>query len=67
MKEGFVKMASPMNKKFSADIAGVLTVEDSVLLIEIEDVAEPVILANFLEDFNGKEVKISCGYKEELG
>lgn len=61
-----LKMASKINKKYSADIKGVLDIEDDKLDIEVEDIENPINLAKFFADFKDKEVKISITYGEEI-
>ena len=60
-------MASKINRKFSCDIRGTISTDDGIITIEVEDVDEPVVLADFIKDFVGKsDVKISVSYGEEL-
>ena len=59
-------MASKMNKSFKAEITGVLNIEDDCITVLVEDVEEPVVLSQFIEDFNDKEVKISIGHKQDM-
>lgn len=59
-------MASKINKKYSADIKGILDIENDKLEIEVEDIENPINLAKFFADFKGKEVKISITYGEEI-
>lgn len=59
-------MASKINKKYGADIKGVLSIEDGVLSVEVEDIATPVVLSDLFQDFADKEVKITIAYGEEL-
>ena len=60
-------MASKINKKYSCDIKGIISTDDGIITVEVEDVAEPVVLADFIKDFVGKsDVKISVAYGEEL-
>lgn len=59
-------MASKMNKKFSADVRGVLSIEDGQMSVEVEDVDGTVVLSDFFKDFADKEVKITIAYGEEL-
>ena len=60
-------MASKINRKYSCDIKGIIDTEDGIITVEVEDVAEPVVLADFIKDFVGKpDVKISVSYGEEL-
>ncbi|WP_294379459.1 hypothetical protein [uncultured Clostridium sp.] len=60
-------MASKINKKYSCDVKGLISADDGIITIEVEDVDEPVVLADFIKDFVGKpDVKISVSYGEEL-
>ena len=60
-------MASKINKKYSCDVKGLISSDDGIITIEVEDVDEPVVLADFIKDFVGKpDVKISVSYGEEL-
>lgn len=59
-------MASKRSKTYKAEINGVLFVEDGIIQVIVEDVEEPISLADFIADFNNKEVKISVGYKQEV-
>lgn len=66
MKEEINKMASKINKKYSADIKGVLSIEDGIITIQVEDMDESIVLADFIKDFAEKEIKIVVSYGEEL-
>lgn len=60
-------MASKINKKYACDIKGIISVDDGIITVEVEDVDTPVVLADFIKDFIGKEdVKITVSYGEEL-
>ena len=60
-------MASKINKKYSCDVKGLISVDDGIITVEVEDVEEPVVLADFIKDFVGKpDVKIAVLYGEEL-
>ena len=60
-------MASKINKKYSCDVKGLISADDGIITIEVEDVDEPIVLADFIKDFVGKpDVKISVSYGEEL-
>ena len=60
-------MASKINKKYACDIKGIISVDDGIITVEVEDVDTPVALADFIKDFVGKpDVKISVAYGEEL-
>lgn len=60
-------MASKLNKKYSCDIKGIVSSDNGVISVEVEDVENPVVLADFIADFIGKpDVKITVSYGEEL-
>lgn len=51
-------MASKIKKFCKAEINGVLSIDDDILVL-VEDVEEPINLKEFFEAFCDKEVKIS--------
>ena len=58
-------MASKINKKYACDIKGIISVDDGIITVEVEDVEKPIVLADFIKDFVGKpDVKISVAYGE---
>jgi len=59
-------MASKIKKGFTAEVAGILDINNDGIFIEVEDVDNPINLAEFIKDFAAKDIKISIGYKEEL-
>ena len=60
-------MASKINRKYSCDIRGIISTDDGIITVEVEDVEKPIVLADFIKDFIGKEdVKITVSYGEEL-
>lgn len=60
-------MASKINRKYSADIKGIISVDDGIITVEVEDMDEPIVLADFIKDFVGKpDVKVTISYGEEL-
>ena len=59
-------MADKIVRKYKVSAQGILTIdEDGCLYVSCEDGAQDVSLAKVLEDFNGRQVKISCDYDEE--
>ena len=59
-------MADRIVRKYNVSAQGVLTIdEDGRLYVSCEDGAQDVNLARLLEDFDGRQVKISCNYDEE--
>ena len=59
-------MANKMNKSFKAEISGVLNIEDGIIFIMVEDVKDPVILSEFIKEFDDSEVKISVCHKKDI-
>ena len=58
-------MASKINKKYACDIKGIISVDDGIITVEVEDVEKPIVLADFIKDFVCKpDVKISVAYGE---
>ena len=58
---------SKINSKYSCDIKGIISTDNGIITVEVEDVDEPVVLADFIKDFVGKpDVKIAVSYGEEL-
>ena len=58
-------MASKINKKYACDIKGIISVDDGIITVEVEDVEKPIVLADFIKDFVGKpDVKIAVSYGE---
>lgn len=47
-------MASKVNRKYSCDVKGMISTDDGIITIEVEDMEEPVVLADFIKDFVGK-------------
>ena len=60
-------MASKVSRRSSANIKGILLIDDGKLFVEVEDIEKPFDLADFLKDFDGLEVALSVAHKEELG
>ena len=55
------------SKKNALSIKGIISTDDGIITVEVEDVDEPIVLADFIKDFVGKsDVKISVTYGEEL-
>lgn len=60
-------MASKINRKYRCNVKGLISTDDGIITIEVEDMEEPVVLIDFIKDFVGKpDVKISVSYGEEL-
>lgn len=59
-------MADKIVRKYNVSASGILSIdEDERLYISCEDGAQDVSIAKLLEDFDGKQIKISCNYDEE--
>lgn len=61
-------MSAKIQKKYSVNASGSLTINDDNSQINItnSDTGETFDLADLLSDFNGKDVKISCNYAEDI-
>lgn len=63
-------MASKVNKKFSFDVTGIINLssldEEHDVFIEVEDFDAPIRLSEYAKEFDGKDVKLTLGYKNEL-
>lgn len=60
-------MATPITKKYSLNIKGILVIDDNGLAIEVEGADECLSLDALMADFADKTVKISVTYDEEYG
>lgn len=59
-------MADKIVRKYNVSASGVLSIDgNGRLYVSCEDGAQDVSIAKLLEDFDGKQVKISCNYDEE--
>lgn len=59
-------MADKIVRKYNVSASGILDIEkNGRLYISCEDGAQAVSLAKLLEDFDGRQVKISVNYDEE--
>lgn len=60
-------MSAKIQKKYSVNAAGDLTInDDKQLHITNSDTGETFDLAELLADFDGKPIKISCNYAEDI-
>ncbi len=60
-------MASKVNKKYTARISGILSIEDeSKIFVEVEDRDKPIELSKFFSDFDSKDVVISISHTLEF-
>ena len=60
-------MASKINRKYSCDIKGNISINGDKITVEVEDVEDEINLAEFIRDFVDKpDVKIAVSYGEEI-
>lgn len=60
-------MASKINRKYSCDIKGNISINGDKITVEVEDVEDEINLAEFIKDFvNKPDVKIAVSYGEEI-
>lgn len=50
----------------SVNIQGILDLRNGVIKLEVEDIDEPVVFSELIKEFDGKSVKISLSYGEDL-
>ena len=58
-------MAEKITRNYKVAANGLLTIENGNIYISIEDGPQDVNLANLLEDFSDKIVKLSVAYDED--
>ena len=54
------------SKKNALSIKGIYNIEDGKFFIEIEDVDDPIDLANVSTEFQGKEITLTITQNTEL-
>ena len=54
------------SKKNALSIKGIYNIEDDKILIEVEDVDDPIDLANVSTEFQGKEITLTITQNTEL-
>ena len=54
------------SKKNTLSIKGIYNIEDGKILIEVEDVDDPIDLANVSTEFQGKEITLTITQNTEL-
>jgi hypothetical protein len=59
-------MAGKVNKKSTIKVRGILDLSDGIVKLEVEDVEEPVVLADLLKEFDGFNIQISADYSKDL-
>lgn len=55
-----------ITKKHTLNIKAVLTVEDTTVYVQTEDMDEAVSMSEFVKDFDGREVNITVAEKIDL-
>lgn len=62
-------MSAKIQKKYAVSATGDLDInsENGILTIINSETGEVFSLADLLADFDGREVKISCNYAEDIG
>ena len=60
-------MASKINRKYSCDVKGLVSIDGDKITVEVEDMEDEINLAEFIKDFADKpDVKIAVSYGEEI-
>ena len=54
------------SKKNTLSIKGIYNIEDGKILIEVEDVDDPIDLASVSTEFQGKEITLTITQNTEL-
>lgn len=54
------------SKKNALSIKGIYNIEDGKIFIEVEDVDDPIDLANVSTEFKGKEITLTITQNTEL-
>ena len=54
------------SKKNALSIKGIYNIEDGKILIEVEDVDDPIDLTNVSTEFQGKEITLTITQNTEL-
>ena len=54
------------SKKNALSIKGIYNIEDGKIFIEVEDVNDPIDLANVSTEFQGKEITLTITQNTEL-
>ena len=54
------------SKKNALSIKGIYNIEDDKIFIEVEDVDDPIDLANVSTEFQGKEITLTITQNTEL-
>ena len=54
------------SKKNAMSIKGIYNIEDGKIFVEVEDVDDPIDLANVSTEFQGKEITLTITQNTEL-
>ena len=54
------------SKKNALSIKGIYNIEDGKIFVEVEDVDDPIDLANVSTEFQGKEINLTITQNTEL-
>lgn len=54
------------SKKNALSIKGIYNIEDGKIFIEVEDIDDPIDLANVSTEFQGKEITLTITQNTEL-
>lgn len=55
-----------VSKKKTFTAKGIINVEGDKITIEVEDVESPIVLSEYVSDFDGKEVSINFSQIEDI-
>lgn len=57
-----------LTMKSALSVKGIMDIhDDGSIWLEVEDINDPINLAELADNFNGKPIKLSITYDEELG
>ena len=59
-------MTAKITKKNTLNVQGSLDLTDGFIMVEVEDHDQPVSLAELAKEYEGKDIKITIAYGEEL-
>ena len=60
------KNMAKVSKKKTFTAKGIINVEGDKIAIEVEDIENPIVLSDYVKDFDGKEVSISFSQIEDI-
>lgn len=57
-----------LTMKSALSVKGIIDIhDDGSIWLEVEDINDPISLAELADNFNGKPIKLGITYDEELG